>query len=275
MTQSCAQFRSEDEDLLKEMDSQTYPVEINRYRAGDYTIRYVETGNKNGYPLLFLHGAPGDLGAFNPYLADPELGKYALMISPDRPGYGESGLGKSLTSLREQSRLLKPLLEKLAAYGPVTIAGHSYGATIAARMAMDYPNLVDSLYLISGAVDPENERIYWFNKPLDSKALRWILPKALRVSNDEKVTHVAELEQMISLWPKVTARTVIIHGDKDSLVSVKNAYFAEEKLVNAETELFVVSGENHFILWTAKELITGLLKEHFKSLDTGKSGVRD
>jgi pimeloyl-ACP methyl ester carboxylesterase len=46
--------------------------------------------------------------------------------------------------------------------------GRSYGAAIAAKLAMDYPDLVKKLFLISPACAPKLEKYWWFSKPVNS-----------------------------------------------------------------------------------------------------------
>ena len=71
------------------------------------------------------------------------------MIAPDLPGHGDSAdfVGGDLHGL--STRIATALAEELAAQsgGPVDVFGHSFGATVALRLALARPDLVRSLVL--------------------------------------------------------------------------------------------------------------------------------
>ena len=68
------------------------------------------------------------------------------MYAVDRPGYGFSGLGEPVLSIQKQAAMIKPILDSLNKAGkPVIIMAESYGTSIACRMTMDYPGLVNGL----------------------------------------------------------------------------------------------------------------------------------
>jgi pimeloyl-ACP methyl ester carboxylesterase len=61
-----------------------------------------------------------------------------------------------LVSIDEQAKAFYELLKNYPDY-EITVVGRSYGAAIAAKLAMDYPNLVKKLFLISPACAPKLE----------------------------------------------------------------------------------------------------------------------
>jgi len=72
----------------------------------------------------------------------PEL----MLVAPDLPGHGRSGHWGGVGDLHDLStRVAIALAEK---DGPLDIIGHSFGATVALRMALERPDLVRSLVLI-------------------------------------------------------------------------------------------------------------------------------
>ncbi len=69
-------------------------------------------------------------------------------------------------------------------------------------------------------------------------------------------------------WPSITTPTTIIQGMDDKLVPMGNATFAKNAMRNnPNVTVIMLENENHFILWTKKDLIK---KELLKMLTTVK-----
>ena len=103
-------------------------------------------------PLLLIHGfaLPGQ-ETFMPW-AREELAPHRTLILPDMLGYGFSeripAPGDHFT-LQSYSRDLAGVLDALGVQ-QADVAGHSWGAMIAARFALDHPERVRKLVLIDG-----------------------------------------------------------------------------------------------------------------------------
>lgn len=264
---SCGQFRTTNDKLYKQFEEEKVELTISEYRYNERTIRYLETGSNTKPLVVFVHGAPGSADAFLDFLQDSTLRSQVYLIAPDRPGYGYSGFGNTVVSIKEQAEALKPLLELNRSQKKPILVGHSFGGPIVARLAMDYPKLVGAVILAAPAVDPSNEKIWWVSYPADWKIFRWMVPRSWRVTNDEKLAHVAELEKMKPDWPRITAPTTIIHGEKDKLVPIENAYYAEHQLINSEVKMMIESEANHLIPWNRPELIKNAIL-HYLELDS-------
>ncbi len=214
--------------------------------------------------VIFVHGSPGSWKAYEAYLQNPLLQEAASMISVDRIGYGASTKDQAERSMMEQAKLLSPLLDLPEKGMPVLLVGHSLGATIIVRMAMDYPAKVQGLLLIAGALDPALEEPAWYNRLAELSVVRWILPRSIQISNDELIGLKAELEKMLPLWSKIQSPISIIHGLEDSLVSPKNVAFVKEqykKIQGRQKQSFPLriiesADDGHFILWQNKKLIS-------------------
>jgi pimeloyl-ACP methyl ester carboxylesterase len=248
-------FRMADKKLKDNYSSDRIDMKIAYYEYDGWRIRYLETGNPSGPAVLIVHGAPGALDNFNRILKDPGLNAKARLIAVDRPGYGYSEFGRPEPSVKKQAEIIAHVLEVAGVRDGAVVMGHSYGGTIAVQMAIDYPERVNGLVLVAAAVDPDHEVIFFFNHWLEWKGLNWILPVSLRVSNAEKVEHVAELEKMLPHWKNVRIPTVIIHGAKDRLVPVENAEFARQKLINAPVDLRIYDDLNHLIPFGKEHVI--------------------
>lgn len=225
---------------------------------------YLETGDDRKPLVLFVHGAPGSSNAFLSFLSDPVLLEQAYMIAVDRPGFGYSGFGKTVTSLKVQAAMIHPLLEKNNADRCPILVGHSYGGTIIGRMAIDYPDEVGALVMAAPAVDPRLEKVFPISYPADWALFRWLLPTCLRVTNQEKLGHIPQLNRMLSLWDQVTAPVTVIHGGKDWIASVENATFLQKQIRKASVRLVIQPDLDHLIPWEAPELIKEAIKAYLQ-----------
>ncbi|VDC26042.1 alpha/beta fold hydrolase [Pseudogemmobacter humi] len=100
-------------------------------------------GPPGARPLLALHCALAHGGAWAP-LAGALPG--VELIAPDLPGHGDSAAMPEGADFHE---LTTGVAAELAArQAPVDLIGHSFGATVALRLALERPELVRSLTLV-------------------------------------------------------------------------------------------------------------------------------
>jgi pimeloyl-ACP methyl ester carboxylesterase len=186
------------------------------------------------------------------------------MLAVDRPGYGYSGYGKPETSVKKQAALIAEILQKKRSeHDRIVVHGSSYGGTVAARLAMDYPNLVDGLLLQSASMKPHAEKTYPISYPTHHPSLRWAMPGSIRTANAEKLSHHIALEKMRAGWKRITANTIILHGDSDELIYPDNAYYAFQQLSGTNyKDIRMFTGRKHDLLWTK----TGVLKSSLLKL---------
>ena len=214
--------------------------------------------------MIFDHRCQAP-NAFIDFLGDTALLKRALIASVDRPGFGYSDFGYAEPSLEKQAALLKPILQKHKHQRPVILVGHSLGGPLIARMAMDFPELIDGLVIVAGSIDPDLEPHEWFRAPLATPFLKWMLPRSIRASNDEIYNLKPELQEMIPLWSKITASTILIQGQKDSLVPPGNADFAKKMITHAPLKCILIEDMDHFVPWSHPELIRKAVLELLNS----------
>lgn len=96
--------------------------------------------------VLALHCSLAHAGAWSA-LADV-LGDDVTMIAPDLPGHGGSADAAVATDLHDLSTAIAAeLAGQIGAGSPVDVIGHSFGGTVAMRLAQERPDLVRSLTL--------------------------------------------------------------------------------------------------------------------------------
>lgn len=251
---SCMTFRTSDKKVIRYFEERQTDVAINRIPFGDYALRCLETGPDSAeYLLVFVHGAPGSSDNFHRYLADSTLLAKAQMISLDRPGYGYSNYGRSETDLRTQARAIQHIVERYPQKNVILI-GHSYGGPIIGKYAMDWPERLRGILMLAPVNDPNNEPMFWFAHFGRWKLTRWMLPGSLRVSADEKFSHVAELRKIADDWSQISVPVVHIHGYKDKLAPPVNIDFSKKNIPPQYLRM-VEMNTNHFIPWSDYEVV--------------------
>lgn len=227
------QFRRSDEQMNKIFTEQKIDAHIYYYTTHGRQLRYVAAGNDTLPTIQFLHGSPGSISYYSRRFRDDSLLGRFRFYAVDRPGYGYSGFGDPEPSIQKQAEMIRPILDSLhRSRHPVIIVGSSYGASIACRIAMDHPELVDGLVLTGPAIAPGRETYFGITPVIEHWSLRWFIPRIIRSPNTEKVHHKKELEKMLPYWKNIRVPVYYLQGSDDDIVDTSNAGFAREQLVN-------------------------------------------
>jgi pimeloyl-ACP methyl ester carboxylesterase len=243
-------FRSRDEKASQAFREAGIELRFYDEESGQGRIHYVVTGNDSLTTLVFIHGSPSTWTAFAQYMKDPELRARYRMVSIDRPGFGGSNPGEA-RHLDEQSRMIIPVLKRLANGKPMILAGHSLGGPLVVKLAADDPGDISGIILLAGSVAPSLEPKEYWRHLMNAFPLRYLLPGAFRTSNTELVYFKDDVKLLEKDFSKVVCDVYLVHGDQDSWVPPGNVDFAKEKLVNAKSVFTqILAGANHFIPWT-------------------------
>ena len=111
-------------------------------------IRVGRAGADEGVPVVLIHGYSGDLN--NWQFNVEALSAVAPVIALDLPGHGGSTKSVGDGSLSSLAAAVAGVI-KVLQVNRVHLVGHSLGAAVAARLAIDNPGLVQSLTLIAPA----------------------------------------------------------------------------------------------------------------------------
>ncbi|MEX0361825.1 MAG: alpha/beta fold hydrolase, partial [Allomuricauda sp.] len=231
----------------------------------DRELHYIQTGKKDASTLVFLHGSPGSWDAYKAYLSDTTLTSQFRVIAPDRPGFGKSGFRKSM-ALQPQAVLLNALLAQLDNGKPITLIGHSYGGPLIVQMALEKPELFDNLVILAGALDPDAEKPEKWRKPLTWIPLKYLVPGALKPSNDELWMLKEDLKLLKSRLQNLKTPTLVIHGSEDQLVPYQNVSFMQDHFTQVDSlKVISIENENHFIVWNQEQLVKDALLSWVRS----------
>lgn len=264
---ACVSFRESDRKVLREFNKYAIKPEIYRENYQGKTIRYISAKRiDNSIPtLLFIHGAPGSAGNYFKFLKDVDLRKKANLIAVDRLGYGYSDFGNAETSIEKQAESIYAIVQKHK-LNLLILIGWSYGVPIAAKMAYKYPEVKHSI-LVAGAISPEDEKFFGIAKIARWKLTKWMVPKALRIADVEKMTHVEELTNMLPDWNNIKTPITYYHGTKDKLVPFKNMAFITSKVNDSLLKTVTLIEANHFILFKNYNMVKKELLEVLNSID--------
>ena len=227
-------------------------------------LSYVESGDRSKPTIILLHGTPGNWSFLSSYVNHELLQKHAHIIAIDRPGWGQSQFNEVATrqyTLTEQSQFLGKWICELANKSPsgkVILLGHSYGASLAPKLAMDYPQCVSSLILLAGAADPELAKPRWYNRLSKNGMFSGILnifSSELLQANKEMLPLKAELELMRDQWQYIEQQVLIVQGGKDRLVHPKHADFLEKQLTGTAVKIIRKPKQGHFVLFQEKDMV--------------------
>jgi pimeloyl-ACP methyl ester carboxylesterase len=112
-------------------------------------LHYLEKGG--GQPVVFLHGNVVTAEDF--YLSgllDLASERQCHVVAFDRPGFGYSDRPRgAMWSPAQQADLFRQAFVKLGIERPVVV-GHSLGTLVALALALDHPDAVSGLVLLSG-----------------------------------------------------------------------------------------------------------------------------
>jgi len=269
----------------------TYEATSRFAQAGDVRVHYHEAGE--GPVLLCIHGgAPGAFGWGNFGRNVEELSQHFRVIVVDLPGYGKSDKpdvenGRNAMYAEVMAAFLESLGIKRA-----HVLGMATGGAVAIRLAVERPDLVDQLVLVSsaggqtmfglrrkvtasqvyyGGSGPTLEKMHAYLSQLlydPSLITEEVLRERYEASIEpEFMTKAPEGRTSVrhtpeDLWKRldeIQAQTLIIWGRENRAQSYENAVFMLSRIPRAQLHVFGECG-----LWVPFEK-----PSEFNSLVTG------
>ena len=212
---------------------------------------YEETGE--GTPLLFLHGLTGRGDDWQ--FIGHDLASGRRFISPDIRGHGRSTNPAGLLSHRRIAEDAFALLDRLGV-GTFQAIGVSQGGNALLHMATMHPSRVDAMVIVSATpYFPAQARAVMRMSTVESHGSdEWQAMRARHEQGDDQIralwAHAHALADSytdMSFTPPalatITARTLIVYGDRDPLYPVELAFAMHRSIPNAS--LWVIPGGGH------------------------------
>jgi len=247
-----AKMRYDKESLLIALqEDKSSKIQFDTRFVDNKTIHFLTKFNSPELPILVLvHGSPGSLSAYLDYLKDEQLNKHFNLISVDRSGFGFSDFGQAESSLTNQAALLAEILKDYPDQKKIVL-GHSMGGPVIAKLAMDFPHLVDGMLMVAPSISPGLEPSNTWRKVINFPLIRWFTPAGLRVCNQEIIPLKEELQEIQEQWKGINIPVRVVQGEADQLVPQGNAFFAKEVMINSkQVSVRIIKDGNHFILWS-------------------------
>jgi pimeloyl-ACP methyl ester carboxylesterase len=198
-------------------------------------LHYLDRGT--GPAVVLVHGLGGNLRNFNG-LVD-ELAASFRVVAVDRPGSGYSTMvSGEHPALRAQAAIIVRFIQRLALDRPLLV-GHSFGGALSLALALDYPDSVRALVLISTLSQVERTPPAIF-KSLDmrSPTLRWLIAWTL-VAPLGKLAHQATLKAVFA--PELVPKT--FDHDSGGTLGLRpdNFIAASEDMTTVSHELAIMT----------------------------------
>lgn len=222
---------------------------------------YDEHGS--GDQLVLMHGGLVDARFFEPNVGT--LAERFHVYTPERRGHGHTPDVPGPITYQLMADDTIAFLETVVGE-PADLVGHSDGAFVAMLVAMQRPELVKRLVLISGGFNKSGEAMPDMEWDID-QLFEFLGPSYGEVSPDgidhfkvvaTKIGEMAAVEPNLqaSDLANVPQRTLVMFSD-DDLVTLTHMVEMYEALANAE--LAVVPGTSHFLTQEKPHLVNQLV----------------
>jgi pimeloyl-ACP methyl ester carboxylesterase len=269
-----------------------YPPQGKFVEVDGVRLHYTERGE--GPALVLLHGNMVFSADFEQSgLVDRAAERYRVIVF-DRPGYGYSERPRTTVWTPEaQARLLHHALQEIGVDSALLV-GHSWGTMVALAMALEVPDFVRGLVLVSGyyypslrldaplmsppafplvgdllsyTVTPIQQRLTF---PLSAKRMFWpmriaerfrrmpvwfmLRPKQVRAASAEAALMVPSAMMLSRRYPELKVPAMILHGTRDKMT---NFHHNSERLHEhvQQSELELLPGVGHMLHYAHPEKV--------------------
>lgn len=266
-------------------NGKAFPIEEHSIQAAGLNLYYHTAGNPENPPLVFLHGWGIRWKRFGPWCGIQgvieELKEHFYVIAPELPGLIRSEAPKTYRGYEEYAHIIHALVKSAGITEPIYLMGSSFGGTIAALYAKDYPQDVRHLILMNAILTfqagGEYPRwlLWWsttYQKILSSPAIPKFFKKLIvhfffgtpwkqiskedlrRKKNlDDPLLYVYDME-----YERIRVPILLVWGEKDTKVPLRKAQEMSQRIKNGK--LITVKGGHTTLYFHPKEVIHATLQ---------------
>lgn len=248
---------------------------------GGLRLRVAESGPRDGYPVLMLHGITDSSFSFSRIvdLLPPDW----HLIMPDQRGHGESDRPASGYTIEHYASDAIALLKEIGASSAMVV-GHSLGSAVAQRVAARHSGRVHRLVLIGAArtfdmpeVSGLQCEVAQLESGPDEEFIRAFQSSTLHAAVPEDFFEqvVAESRKLpLRVWKSAFAAltdsgdtdpdqircpSLIIYGEHDAIFPVAHQHLLHEGIALSRLEILKDTG--HSPHWEHPETVARLLVE--------------
>ena len=244
-------------------------------------IRYQDVG-EGSHGVLLLHGFNGQLGVWNRVW--PHLSACGRVIRLDIPGYGGSNWRTEDYSLPIQAKRVVAFMDAID-LEKATLVGASMGGSLAAWMAAEYPERIQSAVLIAPSGYPSaltHEGL--FGQILGPGPVNWAATRIARTSlyrrlfPRSKALHALTVsasygEGWASILQRIQAPTLLLWSVADPVASPESAEAVHERIPNSAL-IWLDSAARHDIPNARPELVAAVACLVSEGIDPGELSTR-
>lgn len=215
-------------------------------RVGDASLYFEVAGNPAGKPLVLLHGGLGSMADFQPIL--DRLPAEFRLIGIDFRGHGKSTLGSAPLTYQQYQADVVCVLDHLGVQS-CSLLGFSDGGIVAYRLAAQMPARVAALATVGAQWRLEvGSPVFEMLSGLTAEMWAEMFPESVDYyrSVNPAPDFDTLVQAVVGLWTDlgdtgypndsvagITAPMLIVRGDNDPLLSLREAVELQEKVATA------------------------------------------
>jgi non-heme chloroperoxidase len=274
--------------MLMTLDATTQPEDITLPTG--VTLQYYEQGDRQGLPVLLLHGYSDSWYSWSRVL--PDLPDELRVIALTQRGHGGASRPESGYAMSDFAEDAIAVMDALGIEAAVVV-GHSMGTLIATQLAGRAPERVLGLVLVAGFSTPMRENpnmmefatgaIFPLTDPVDPLFAREFQQSTLAQPVPDAFLEavVAESQRLpaqvwkdvmqgmldhdlTSSFRQITQPALIIGGERDDIASEREQQALQQALPDAR--LIIYPGTGHAVHWEEPQRFARDLTTFVRSL---------
>ncbi len=224
-------------------------------------LRYAHSGD-DGPVVILIHGFGGDLD--NWLFNIDALAERARVYAFDLPGHGQSAKTLADASLDGLAGVLQDFM-RVVGIERAHLIGHSMGAAVAAQLACDAPDHIQSLTLIGAAGFGAEINSDYIDGFVDAQSRRDLKPVLMNLFADSGLVSRGMVDDMLKFKR--------IDGVDDALRQIASSLFADGIQHNLLAAQLAELDIDTLVIWGAEDLV--IPASHAHNIDTARVEIID